>query len=45
MDIAQQQRTGRKRIHVPKSRTAELSDVLTALESIQPGIDRAQHTK
>jgi hypothetical protein len=41
MDIAQQQRTGRKRIYVPKSRTAELSDVLIVPESTQPGIDRA----
>jgi hypothetical protein len=45
MDIAQQQRTSRKKIHAPKSRTAELSDILIASGSTQPGIDRAQYIK
>jgi hypothetical protein len=45
MDIAQQQRTSKEKIHAPKSRIAELSDVLTAPGSTQPGIDRAQYIR
>jgi hypothetical protein len=45
MDTARQQRTNGKKIYVSKSKIAELSDILTASESIKPGIDRAQYIR